>query len=199
MDRRPPAPGGLALVEEFLRTRNSVTSPQTLAEWLQGHGFRCGPLTEASLATAVDVREAIRALAGANGEAPSPGRAGRAPLSGRAGGAPLSGPAVGVLDALLLEHRVMPALSGDPAAPVLRWRAADAAPGDGLPAALAVILGGVVTAIADGTWPRFKTCAADDCRYAFYDHTRNHSARWCDVAGCGVNTRMRAYRTRRTA
>jgi hypothetical protein len=238
MDHRPPAPGGLALVEAFLRTRNSVTSPPALARWLRAHGFRCGPLDASELAAAFDVREAIRTLAAAN-SAPPPAPAavqGAAPPSGPAameGAVPPSGPAVegavppgpavlkgampvaamdamraavmgavspavGVLDALLVEHRVTPALSGDPASPVLRWRAAGVAPGDGLPAALAVILGGVVTAIADGTWPRFKTCAADDCRYAFYDHTRNRSTRWCDVAGCGVNTRMRAYRTRRT-
>jgi predicted RNA-binding Zn ribbon-like protein len=42
-----------------------------------------------------------------------------------------------------------------------------------------------------------KACAADDCRYAFYDHTRNRSGRWCDVSGCGANARMRAYRQRR--
>jgi predicted RNA-binding Zn ribbon-like protein len=63
--------------------------------------------------------------------------------------------------------------------------------------ALGVLLTAVAAAFADGTWARFKACAADDCRYAFYDHTKNRSARWCDVAGCGVNARMRAYRQRR--
>ena len=179
MDHRPSAPGGLALVEAFLRTRNSVTTPQGLVTWLRAHGFRSGPLTASALAAAHGVREAIRDLAAANTALPAPGST------------------LGALDALLLEHRVTPALTGDPSSPGIRWRAAGAEPGDGLPAALATVLGGVVTAIADGTWPRFKTCAADDCRYAFYDHTRNRSTRWCDVAGCGVNTRMRAYRTRR--
>ncbi|GAB3854780.1 CGNR zinc finger domain-containing protein [Dactylosporangium cerinum] len=178
MDHRPPAPGGLALVEAFLRTRNEATSPETLATWLRAHGFRCGLLTADAFSAAAGVREAIRDLADANT------------------GLPPSRFAAEALDALLLEHRVTPALTGDPASPGVRWRSAGTT--DALAAALATILGGVVTAIADGTWPRFKTCAADDCRYAFYDHTRNRSARWCDVAGCGVNTRMRAYRTRRT-
>ncbi len=179
MDHRPPAPGGLALVEAFLRTRNAVTSPETLAAWLRAHGFPCGPLGEPSFDAARGVREAIRSLAAANNGLPSPPSA------------------VGTLDALLAAHRVTPVLTGDPAAPSVRWRAAGSP--DGLEAALAAVLGGVVTAIADGTWARFKACAADDCRYVFYDHTRNRSTRWCDVAGCGVNTRMRAYRTRRTA
>jgi predicted RNA-binding Zn ribbon-like protein len=76
----------------------------------------------------------------------------------------------------------------------LRWPAAEATSGR-LPARL---LSAVITAMTDGTWPRMKACAADDCHYAFYDHTRNRSARWCDVSGCGVNTRMRAYRRRRS-
>jgi predicted RNA-binding Zn ribbon-like protein len=177
MDHRPPAPGGLALVEAFLRTRNEVTSPETLATWLRAHGFRCGPLDAAAFTSAAGVRDAIRDLAAANtGLLPSRF-------------------AADALDVLLLEHRVTPALTGGPAPPEVRWRSAGTT--DALSTALATILGGVVTAIADGTWPRFKTCAADDCRYAFYDHTRNRSTRWCDVAGCGVNTRMRAYRTRR--
>ncbi|MDN3358421.1 CGNR zinc finger domain-containing protein [Actinomadura sp. DC4] len=70
----------------------------------------------------------------------------------------------------------------------LRW------PARGL---LGTVLGGVVAAMAAGTWPRMKACAADDCSYAFYDHTRNRSGRWCDVSGCGANARMRAYRQRR--
>lgn len=180
MNHRPPAPGGLALVEAFLRTRNSVTSPATLAGWVRSHGFRCGPLTDSAFEAACGTREAIRALAAANTALPSPPSA------------------VGALDALLAAHRVAPTLTGEPGALSVGWRSVGTPPGEGLPSALAAVLGGVVTAVADGTWARFKTCAADDCRYAFYDHTRNRSARWCDVAGCGVNTRMRAYRTRRT-
>ncbi|WP_433191031.1 CGNR zinc finger domain-containing protein [Actinoallomurus sp. CA-150999] len=51
--------------------------------------------------------------------------------------------------------------------------------------------------MTDGSWRRMKACAADDCRHAFYDHTRNRSGRWCDVAGCGANARMREFRRRR--
>jgi predicted RNA-binding Zn ribbon-like protein len=77
----------------------------------------------------------------------------------------------------------------------LRWPSVQAGPGERL---LAPLLGAVITAMTEGTWPRMKACAADDCHYAFYDHTRNRSARWCDVSGCGVNARMRAYRHRRS-
>jgi predicted RNA-binding Zn ribbon-like protein len=75
----------------------------------------------------------------------------------------------------------------------VRWPAAGTSAGDRL---LGPLLSAVIAAMTDGTWPRMKACAADDCRYAFYDHTRNRSGRWCDVSGCGANARMRAYRRR---
>jgi len=35
----------------------------------------------------------------------------------------------------------------------------------------------VLAAIGDDTWARLKACP--DCRWVFYDHTRNRSKRWC--------------------
>jgi predicted RNA-binding Zn ribbon-like protein len=55
----------------------------------------------------------------------------------------------------------------------------------------------VAAAAADGTWERAKACRADDCRWAFYDQSRNRSARWCDMAVCGNRTKVRAYRAKR--
>jgi hypothetical protein len=63
------------------------------------------------------------------------------------------------------------------------------------------VLGTVLTAIADGTWPRLKACP--DCRWVFYDHTRNGSKRWClmtaggpDGRSCGSIAKVRAHRQR---
>ncbi|SDT62359.1 CGNR zinc finger domain-containing protein [Jiangella sp. DSM 45060] len=62
----------------------------------------------------------------------------------------------------------------------------------------------VVAAIGDGTWRRLKTCP--DCRWAFYDHTRNGSKRWClmtaggpDGRSCGSIAKVRAYRARQAS
>lgn len=62
----------------------------------------------------------------------------------------------------------------------------------------------VVTAIADGRWARLKTCP--DCRWAFYDHTRNGSKRWCLMTAggpggrsCGSIAKVRAYRARQAS
>jgi hypothetical protein len=62
-------------------------------------------------------------------------------------------------------------------------------------------LGIVLTAIADGTWTRLKACP--DCRWVFYDNTRNASKRWCmmnagDSGGrsCGSIAKVKAHRQR---
>ena len=33
--------------------------------------------------------------------------------------------------------------------------------------------------------PRLKVCPADDCLWAFYDHSRNRSGTWCEIRQCG--------------
>lgn len=62
---------------------------------------------------------------------------------------------------------------------------------------LVVVLG----AIEDGTWRRLKACP--DCRWVFYDSTRNASKRWClmyaggpDGRACGTIAKVRRYRER---
>lgn len=71
--------------------------------------------------------------------------------------------------------------------------------GDGVGAALGQILATAVAAGFDGTWQRVKTCAAEDCRRAFYDRSKNRSARWCSSQVCGNRVRTRSYRHRRTS
>jgi predicted RNA-binding Zn ribbon-like protein len=61
-------------------------------------------------------------------------------------------------------------------------------------------LGRIVAAAAelvyDGRWARIKLCGADDCRWAFYDQSRNRSGRWCSMAVCGNRAKSRAFRAR---
>ncbi|QYN40685.1 CGNR zinc finger domain-containing protein [Pseudonocardia sp. DSM 110487] len=63
-------------------------------------------------------------------------------------------------------------------------------------------VGGLVALLdrAAGTegWERLKVCARESCRWAYYDTSRNRSGRWCSMAGCGNQVKMRrAYATRR--
>jgi predicted RNA-binding Zn ribbon-like protein len=177
VDTREVAPGSLALVEEFLRSRNAVTSAADLGRWCADRDLTAdaapGPadVTAEAYERALRLREALRSLMLANN------------------GGPADPDAAALVNAEIEACGLRPEVAADGSG--LRWRHSET----GLRAAL---LTGVVTAMADGTWPRMKACAADDCGYVFYDRTRNKSGRWCDVAGCGANARMRAYRRRRT-
>ena len=65
--------------------------------------------------------------------------------------------------------------------------------GDGLVASMLAIIAG---AQADGTWERMKACRAEDCRWAFYDRSRNRSRAWCSMSECGNRAKARSYRAR---
>jgi hypothetical protein len=67
--------------------------------------------------------------------------------------------------------------------------------------ALGDVLVVVLDAVVEGTWSRLKACP--DCRWAFYDHTRNGSKRWCQMEssgptrrGCGNIAKVRRHRER---
>ena len=67
----------------------------------------------------------------------------------------------------------------------------------GVPGALEQLLVAVSDSRADGTWPRLKLCAAADCRWSFYDVSKNRSRTWCDMAVCGNRNKTHTYRARR--
>jgi predicted RNA-binding Zn ribbon-like protein len=217
MESRHPAPGALALVEDFLRTRDDLADAAGLREWQAGRALD-GRLSADTLERAVRLREALRSLMRANNGGPAdPGavavlnaeigagrlrpwlwpdgssvrvRFGPGGPDGRDGGGAASDDTAseGTRDAASEGSGVTTREGGD--------ESVGETDGDGGSDLLAEVLAAVVAAMTDGSWPRMKACAADDCRYAFYDHTRNRSGRWCDVAGCGGKARMRAYRQR---
>jgi len=49
----------------------------------------------------------------------------------------------------------------------------------------------------DGSWSRLKVCANPDCRWAFYDRSRNQQGNWCNMALCGNRLKNRQLRARR--
>ena len=69
----------------------------------------------------------------------------------------------------------------------------------GVNGALARLLAIVAAASADGSWRRLKACADPTCRWAFYDHSRNRSGRWCSMATCGNQHKARNFRERSKA
>lgn len=46
---------------------------------------------------------------------------------------------------------------------------------------------------------RVKICPADDCRWAFYDSSRNQSRQWCSMKVCGNRAKARNHRERAAA
>jgi predicted RNA-binding Zn ribbon-like protein len=71
--------------------------------------------------------------------------------------------------------------------------------GDGVTAVLGRIVCDVTRARSLGTWDRLKLCPDEDCLWAFFDHSKNRSRRWCSMNVCGNRTKTRDYRRRRAA
>jgi len=45
-------------------------------------------------------------------------------------------------------------------------------------------------------WRRLKICAADDCRWAFYDASKNRGGTWCRMEVCGNRNKNRRFRSK---
>jgi len=71
------------------------------------------------------------------------------------------------------------------------------AEGAGIDRPIGELLLRVMSAMNADTWARLKVCANPDCGRAFYDSSRNRSARWHSMATCGNRLKGRAYRRRR--
>jgi predicted RNA-binding Zn ribbon-like protein len=180
---RDPAPVPLRLVQEFLNTndieavRERFASPGQLREWLVDNELlhSATPITTQELTNAIELREALRALAAAHNQLPADTASAIKVVNQAAGYAQLT-PSLTSAERLALEPQV-PGVAG----------------------ALGRIVAVVHQAIAQGTWHRLKACERDSCRWAFYDHSKNQSGRWCHPAICGNRERSRrAYHRRRS-
>ncbi|MFI8104199.1 CGNR zinc finger domain-containing protein [Streptomyces sp. NPDC086023] len=67
----------------------------------------------------------------------------------------------------------------------------------GEPGLTARVAAAIAEAVAAGTWSRLKACAADDCRWAYYDRSPAGRSRWCTMSVCGSRAKMRTYRAKR--
>jgi predicted RNA-binding Zn ribbon-like protein len=153
-----------------------LATPEALGVWLAVHGLLepGAPVAPADVRRAVAVREALRALLAANA------------------GLELDPEAPAVLERAARRARLE--LRFDAHGHVHPKPRAD-----GVDGALGRLLALVAAAQEDGTWPRLKACLADDCRWAFYDRSRNRSAVWCDMNVCGNRQKVRLYRERHAA
>ncbi|WP_344920609.1 CGNR zinc finger domain-containing protein [Streptosporangium oxazolinicum] len=174
-------PSGLVI--DFVNTydveerTDAIPSPAALTAWLGRRGL-IGPedaADERDLATAVELREALREALRHNHDRPG----------GRHG-----------------DDDHDPGLSRPFAALPLRVALTPGGPvlepvATGVPGGLAEIVSAVMSARSEGMWPRLKVCTESTCQWAFVDSSKNRSRSWCSMKVCGNRTKTRAYRARR--
>jgi predicted RNA-binding Zn ribbon-like protein len=176
------APEPLRLVQRFVNSidlesgEDELESPDALRDWLAERGLIAAdaPVSAADLRRAVDAREGLRALLVRNN------------------GLPFDAAKVERLDAVAGRAGLRASLD-PPANPQLVPAAT------GVDGAIARLLAISLTAVANGTWERLKACPREDCEWAFYDHSKNRSGRWCKMEVCGNQAKARAFRERRRA
>ena len=171
------APAELELVREFVNTLDVEEGTDALASPADALGGSrrtasrtgSGAIAEADRLRLIEVREALRDLLLANNL-----------------GTPPPAEALAVLNEQSAEAAVVLRFGADGAALVTRCGGVDAAIGR----LLAIVHG----SMGDRTWRRLKSCPAEDCRWAFYDHSRNRSGTWCEMGKCGNRAKARRYR-----
>ncbi|MEA2453615.1 MAG: hypothetical protein QOG04_2325 [Actinomycetota bacterium] len=180
MANRPPAPGRLAIVQDFLNTydlednEDALSTPEKLDSWLCKHSLCVpGELSPEDVSWTGSVREALRDVLEAHH------------------GTPSRVPATGVLEKAAEAGHLVTRFTPDGGSSL-------EAASPGLAGALGEILGIVYTAMADGTWYRLKVCQNDVCRWAFYDRSKNRSSSWCSMSVCGNREKAAVYRKRHT-
>jgi predicted RNA-binding Zn ribbon-like protein len=176
-----PAPMPLLLVQAFLNTlcleggSDLLSHPQTAQPWLVDAQLlpRTATVTVAELEAASSMRESIRSLLSL-GRGETHGARALRPLRelAHAHGACLTVDNQGKLRLDNPRHNDL---------------------GDGMFDLLLIVR----DAQEQGSWSRLKVCANSECRWAFYDRSRNHQGHWCEMAVCGNRLKNRALRARR--
>ena len=176
------APGQLETVRLFVNTvdleapeKDRLPTPDALVEFLAERsllepGTKAGT---ADLRRAVELREALREL-----------------LLTHHGDHEADAAAIATVDATAERARLQ--LRFAPAGVAHTAPAAS-----GVDGALGGLLAIVAAAQADGTWERLKACPWSTCKWAFYDHSRNRSGVWCNMAVCGNRAKAQAFRARK--
>jgi predicted RNA-binding Zn ribbon-like protein len=174
-----PAPGQLRLIQAFLNSKNTkseredFSNASALKEWLVEAKLipPKAEVSESDVRQATAVRDAfIRLIETRGGEKIDPS-------------------AVDVLNRTTRSAQMSVSFG-----PEGRAQLEPLAPAvDG---ALGKLIAIVVDSMADGTWENLKMCRGDDCSWAFYDRSKNHSGAWCDINDCGNVAKARSYRAR---
>lgn len=176
------APETLGRVQRFVNTRNLMRgydlleSPKQAREWLEESGYGLvGSLGETELARLRELRERLRDI--------------------------------------LLSHNLVTSSKVTEASSRLTDLVGNTAPGVSFDSSGRPLLSSpstgtervvedlLIAAIGAGyerTWQRLKACANEECRWIFYDTSKNRSGSWCVMEICGSRAKMRSYRERQS-
>ena len=183
-DPAKQVPQELELISSFVNTLHrsvdpgtpdveQLASPEALGSWMGEHGIAGGEdLGAQDLESVIEFREALRMLLWANN------------------GAQLDPDALRALRGAAEEGLIRVEFDSAGQATARPAR-------KGAGALFARLLAAIADSQAAGSWQRIKACAAEDCQWAFYDHSRNRSRAWCTMEVCGNRAKTRAYRARR--
>jgi len=176
---RNPAPEPLVLVQDLVNTvdlemeQDAMANPADLSTFCADHGLPELRFDWDDLEQVLTLREAVRDVCQAHA------------------GVDVPAESLAVLDRLLAEAPLTLTLSADGGATV---RAADGL--HNVQALVAQMAADITASVAAGTWPRLKACAADSCRWVYYDRSPAGRSRWCTMSLCGSRNKMRKYRAR---
>jgi predicted RNA-binding Zn ribbon-like protein len=167
------------LIIEFVNTldieeeTDALGEPEQLGAWIaEKTGDFAGELDHGDLDRVLTLRESLRTLLGGN-----------------------NGEEIGARELVPLREaaertRIRTTFSAD--------GSLDLAPArSGLSGFEARLLLAIERLQSHGAWPRLKVCTDEECRWAFYDTTRNHSKTWCSMDVCGNREKTRRYRERK--
>ena len=175
MERLAPEP--LDLVQHFVNTHaysgraDALADITTARRVLRSHLQPVSALDEPWLKRLRGLREAVRIELLAHGGHADPESAGVTLRRGL--------------------RRLAPALAFDP-----NGRPSLTGTGTGTERFVGNLVAAIATAELTGTWVRLKACGLDECHVAFWDTTKNGSARYCSATGCANLARQRSFRVR---
>jgi predicted RNA-binding Zn ribbon-like protein len=180
-EEQKPAPPELLPVQRLVNSRDVergtdlLEEPEQARRWLADAGLiaRGERPSTADLRLTRAVRESLRAMLAANSGDRRPSRSELEPVD------------------RLIQSEAPSLELGRGGRLVLAPR------GSGVRAGLLGLLLRVRDAQLDGSWASLKLCANPDCRWAFYDRSRNHQGTWCRMEVCGNRLKNRRLRARR--
>lgn len=172
------APGRLEIVRRFVNTldvedaTDALATPESLRVWVRGAGLGDVSVDEDALRRTQALRAALRLAMRANHDSN-----------------PLPSQALAVVNEAAARAGLHLTLGADSS-----WTAAPSA--EGIEGAMGELLVLVWSAMTGGAWRRLKICRNDACQWAFYDHSRARSGKWCSMQVCGNRIKQQTWRAR---